>query len=257
MEWLGHSLFAGKSLFVGIWFAALFAGERFYPADEKSHAIGSRGARLGRNLAFWAINIGVSLVIVLPVTAWASGHGLWRPFWWKGWAGLALDILALDFFLYWWHRANHEIPFLWRFHSVHHLDQTLDTTTAVRFHFGEVLISAFARALVILVIGFPLPSVLFYEALILIAALFHHSNLKLPPEFERNLSRVIITPSIHWVHHHARKIDTDSNYGTVFSFWDRMFRSKSPTVRMAGMPIGVEGRAEEDLGALLMHPFRG
>ena len=257
MEWLGHSLLAGKSLVVGIWFAALFIGERLFPADEKGRAIGSRGARLGRNLAFWAVNIGVSLVIVLPVTAWASGHAFWRPFWWKGLAGLALDILALDFFLYWWHRANHEIPFLWRFHLVHHLDQTLDTTTAVRFHFGEVLISAFARALVILVIGFPLPSVLLYETLILIAALFHHSNLKLPPEFERHLSRVIITPSIHWVHHHARKIDTDSNYGTVFSFWDRMFRSKSPAVRMAGMPIGVEGQPEENLGALLMRPFRG
>ena len=254
---MAHSLLTGKALFVGVWFAALFVGERLYPADERGRAAGSRWERLGRNLTFWAVNIGVSLAVVLPVTTWAANHAFWRPYWWTGLAGLALDILALDFFLYWWHRANHEIPLLWRFHSVHHLDETLDTTTAVRFHFGEVSISAVARALVILVIGFPLLSVLLYETLILVAALFHHSNLKLPPEFERNLSRVIITPSIHWVHHHARKIDTDSNYGTVFSFWDRMFRSKSPAVRLAGMPIGVEGQAEKTLASLLARPFRG
>lgn len=256
MEWLAHIGVAAKAIVVAGWFAAFFAAERLHPADERALAVGGSLGRLSRNAVLWIINIAISFLVVVPVTAWASGHSFWRPFWWQGVAGLALDVLALDFWLYWWHRANHEIPFLWRFHSVHHLDETLDTTTAVRFHFGEVLLSAFARALVIFVVGFPLGSVLFYEALILLAALFHHSNLKLPPDFERALSRVIITPSIHWVHHHAVRIDTDSNYGTVFSFWDPMFRSKSRTARTLGMPIGVEGHREENLAALLLHPFR-
>jgi sterol desaturase/sphingolipid hydroxylase (fatty acid hydroxylase superfamily) len=88
------------------------------------------------------------------------------------------------------------------------------------------------------------------------AALFHHSNISLTPRFEKLLSRVIITPSIHWVHHHAVRSDTDSNYGTVFSFWDRMFGSRSRTKRRFGMEIGVEGKPEESLGQLLLHPFR-
>ncbi|MBZ5524662.1 MAG: hypothetical protein LAP21_20680 [Acidobacteriia bacterium] len=91
MEWPGQSLLAGKSLIVAIWFVALFAGERLRPADEKGRAIGARWGRLGRNVTLWMINIGLSLVIVLPVTAWVSGHAFWRPFWWKDSAGLALD----------------------------------------------------------------------------------------------------------------------------------------------------------------------
>ena len=114
-----------------------------------------------------------------------------------------------------------------------------------------------ARAGVILVIGFPIASVFTFEALVLIAALFHHSNLRLPKALEAALSRVVITPSIHWVHHHAIKTDTDSNYGTIFSFWDPMFTTRSKTHREFGMPIGVQGGHEQDLRALLLHPFKG
>jgi sterol desaturase/sphingolipid hydroxylase (fatty acid hydroxylase superfamily) len=148
------------------------------------------------------------------------------------------------------------IPFLWRFHEVHHLDRFLDTTSALRFHFGEVLLSALARAGVILLLGFPFVSMVVFEVLVLAAAIFHHSNLRLPAGLERALSRVVITPSIHWVHHHARRIDTDSNYGTVFSFWDPLFGTRSAKRRDLAMPIGTEGRGEEDLPALLLHPFR-
>ncbi|HET8729291.1 MAG TPA: sterol desaturase family protein, partial [Alphaproteobacteria bacterium] len=191
-----------------------------------------------------------------PVSAWAATHALaWRPDWWSGWPGLVLDILLLDFWIYWWHRANHEVPFLWRFHEVHHLDRFLDSTSAIRFHFGEVLISAFVRAAVIVLFGIPLGSVLVFEALVLIGALFHHSNLRLPPTVENALSRVVVTPSIHWVHHHRVRRDTDSNYGTLFSFWDPLFRSRSRTARSPGMPIGVERRDERPLGHLLLRPF--
>lgn len=259
MDWFTGALGA-KTAAVLVWFAILFAAERFRPADATAqplHTATPAGlARMGRNGALWAINTLIAPLIVVPITVIAADHAVWRPGWWSGMAGLALDILLLDFLIYWWHRANHVIPFLWRFHSVHHFDATLDTTTAVRFHFGEVVLSALARAGVILLIGFPLASVFTFEALVLIAALFHHSNLRLPPAFERALARVIITPSIHWVHHHKIQRDTDSNYGTIFSFWDRMFRSRSQTPRTAGMAIGVQNRREQTLPALLLHPFR-
>ncbi len=249
---LGDRLLAWKGLAVAVMFAAMFLGERLLPAARRREG----WRRAARNLGLWLANFGLSPLVVLPITAWAAGRGLVaRPDWWSGAPGLALDILLLDFWIYWWHRANHVLPLLWRFHEVHHLDRFLDATTALRFHFGEVLLSALVRAGVIVALGFPFTSVLAFETLVLIAALFHHSNLRIPPGFERALARVIITPSIHWVHHHRVRADTDSNYGTMFSFWDRLFGTRSPTPRSLDMPIGVEGREEGDFARLLIIPF--
>lgn len=212
--------------------------------------------RLGRNLGLAGLNALLSPLLVLPVTLWADGFtiGL-RPAAWGGWPGLVLDLLLLDLWLYWWHRANHELPVLWRFHAVHHLDETLDTTSALRFHFGEVALSAGVRALLIVLLDFPLTSVVLFEGLVLACTVFHHSDARLPAPLERALSRVIVTPSIHWVHHHALRADTDSNYSTVLSCWDRLFRSRSRRLRTADMPIGVERTPDRPLLPLLVAPF--
>jgi sterol desaturase/sphingolipid hydroxylase (fatty acid hydroxylase superfamily) len=249
-------LLAYKGALVGIWFAGLFLAERFWPAAPLPSPVARAPlARLARNLALAAINFLLSPFVILPLTALAAGHALaWRPAWWQGWQGLTLDLLLLDFLIYWWHRANHQWHFLWRFHLVHHLDRTLDSTSALRFHFGEVLISAAARVGAILLLGFPFLSIVAFETLLLIATIFHHSNLRLPRGLEATLSRLVITPSIHWVHHHRRRIDTDSNYGTVFSFWDRLFCSRSRAQRSPEMEIGVEGAEELALPGLLLRP---
>lgn len=262
---------AAKGVVVAVWIAALFAAERIWPAAPRPTGLdegwprragmvrSDGGRRLGRNLGLWLINTALSPLVVLPLTAWAAapGAGLaWRPAWWSGPWGLVADLLLLDLLIYWWHRANHAVPFLWRFHSVHHLDGFLDSTSALRFHFGEVLLSALARAAVIVLLGFPFASVLAFEALVLAATVFHHSNLRLPAGLERALSRLVVTPSIHWVHHHAVRRDTDSNYATVLSLWDRLFGSRSPKLRDPLMKIGVEGQSEEGMTALLMRPFR-
>jgi sterol desaturase/sphingolipid hydroxylase (fatty acid hydroxylase superfamily) len=251
-----EQLLAWKGAAVAAWFALLFVAERWRPSAPPVLAEPS-WRRLARNAALWAANVVLSPLIVVPVSAYAAVHALaWRPFWWSGVGGFVADLLLLDFLIYWWHRANHVVPFLWRFHSVHHLDRFLDTTTAVRFHFGEVLLSAAARAGVIVLLAVPLTSVLVFEALVLMGAMFHHSNLRLPPPLERALSRVVVTPSIHWVHHHRVRIDTDSNYSTVLSLWDRLFASRSPHAREPLMAIGVEGREEESVLALFAAPFR-
>ncbi|MGI9435434.1 MAG: sterol desaturase family protein [Geminicoccaceae bacterium] len=213
--------------------------------------------RLFRNLSLFGINAALSPLIVVPITIWAADHSLGlRPGWWQGWLGLGLDLVLLDLWIYWWHRANHELPFLWRFHSVHHLDETLDTTSALRFHFGEVVLSALVRGLLIIAFDLPLASVLLFEGVVLASAIFHHSDAKLPPPLEKALAKVIITPSIHWVHHHAIREDTDSNYGTLFSFWDRLFRSASLTMRWTEMPIGVQGLRDRPLLRLITTPLR-
>jgi sterol desaturase/sphingolipid hydroxylase (fatty acid hydroxylase superfamily) len=254
MEGLGEGLLAWKGVAVGAWLALLLAAERLLPAVP--FPASTAWSRPARNLAFLAISALVSLAVVVPVSAWAAGLALGlRPSWAGGAAGLLLDLLLLDFLIYWWHRANHRVPFLWRFHEVHHLDRFLDVTTAVRFHFGEVILSALARAGVIALFAIPLSSVLAFEALVLAGAAFHHSNLKLPPGLERALSFIVVTPAIHWVHHHRVRADTDSNYATVLSLWDRLFGSRSPTRRTPEMEIGVEGREEQDLPRLLVRPF--
>ena len=94
-----------------------------------------------------------------------------------------------------------------------------------------------------------------FEALVQSAALFHHSDIRLPPPLERALARVLVTPSLHWVHHHAIRADTDSNYGTVLSVWDRLFGSRSATLRTPAMPIGVERLRDLPLPRLLLAPF--
>ena len=138
---------------------------------------------------------------------------------------------------------------------MHHLDETLDASSALRFHFGEVLLSSLVRAVVIFAAGVPFTSVVVFETVLALSAIFHHSNLRLPGWLERPLSFVIVTPSIHWVHHHAIRADTDSNYAAGLSVWDRLFGSRSATIRTAEMPIGVEGRRERDLPGLLKRPL--
>ena len=110
--------------------------------------------------------------------------------------------------------------------------------------------------MVIIALDIPLVTVLVFETLVLISSVFHHSNVKLPQGVERALARVIVTPSIHWVHHHAIRRDTDSNYATVLSIWDLVFGSRSATRRTPDMPIGTEGRREKPLLGLLGRPFR-
>jgi sterol desaturase/sphingolipid hydroxylase (fatty acid hydroxylase superfamily) len=241
-----------KIALVAFGFVVLFALERVFPATQWVGGVG----RVVKNLALAGFNFIASPLIVIPVTAYAASHAYdWRPAFWAGWSGMLLDLLLLDMWIYAWHRINHRLPFLWRFHEVHHLDEMLDTTSALRFHFGEVLLSSLARASVILVLAMPLSSVIIFEAVLLVSTLFHHSNLSLPQSVEKALSRVIVTPSIHWVHHHARQADTDSNYATVLSIWDVVFGSASSTARAPDMKIGVEGRADRSLPQLIAKPF--
>ena len=280
-----ENLVVWKGVAVLVWLAALFLAERLRPAAPRptpealpgetpagQTPTGETSARpwrfppagwrrVPRNLGLWLVVAAASPLAVLPISLLATEHTLgWRAAgWaggWTGWPGLLLDLLILDLLIYWWHRANHEIPFLWRFHAVHHLDRFLDTSSALRFHVGEVLLSAGARALAIVLLDLPLASVLAFETLVLLSAIFHHSNLALPAKLERRLARLIVTPSIHWVHHHAVRRDTDSNYGAILSVWDPLFGSRSPTRRRPDMPIGVEGAAEETLPRLLLRPFR-
>ncbi|WP_417430826.1 sterol desaturase family protein [Kiloniella sp.] len=253
-------LLAYKGVIVFAWLLSLFVLERIFPAstlkDKREWLEKYVPVRVRRNICLWCCNLLLSPFVVIPLTIWATIHVIgWRPDVLSGGVGIIVDIILLDCLIYWWHRINHEIPFLWRFHEIHHLDMNLDTTSALRFHFGEVIISALMRVLVIVLFDIPLVSVIIFETILLIATIFHHSNLRLAHGVEKVLSMFIVTPEIHWVHHHALRRDTDSNYGTVFSFWDKIFRSRSDTKRTLNMKIGVEGARDKSLLQLFLKPF--
>ena len=245
-----------KLAVTGVWAAALAAMERWRPASPRPPH--SDAPRLTRNLALWLANTLMNPVLTAPIAVAAAAAPLWsRPAAWQAWWAPALDFLVLDLWIYAWHRANHEWPLLWRFHEIHHRDAFLDVSSGVRFHPGEVLISALARAPLIIALDLPLASVLAFDGLVTIAALFHHSNVRLPAGLEALLRQLVVTPSHHWVHHHAVRRDTDSNYGAVLTLWDRVLGTWSPTVRTPGMAIGAEGAPDLPLAALAARPFHG
>ena len=252
MDWLTLAADAPlKSVAVMTAFALFFALERILPARAYP---GIR--RIGRNLGLWALAV-ASAAMILPLTQWAASlQWFVKPDAWTARGGFIVDVIVLDLWVWFWHWANHQVPLLWRFHRVHHLDQHLDTTSALRFHFGETIISAIVRLPLIVLIAVPASTAVAFEALVLIAAIFHHSNIKISAPVERILSRVIVTPGIHWVHHHTDPRDTDSNYATIISVWDRIFRTRSATRRFDAMPIGLASLQDSGLGRLIASPFQ-
>ncbi len=240
--------YLNKPLIVFAVFVALFLAERIAPAARVKEQI----TRIFKNLGLAGINFLIGPIIVLPISVFAATHspGL-RPSWWN----MGLDLLLLDLWIYTWHRLNHTVPFLWRFHEVHHLDENLDASTALRFHFGEVALSSLVRAAVVWFIGVPIATVAIFETLVVVAALFHHSNIRLPSRIEVALSKLVVTPSLHWVHHHAKREDTDSNYSTILSMWDVVFKSRSSNARNLTMKMGVEGGKDENILRLILRPF--
>ncbi len=244
-----------KAALIAGWFALMAGLERVRPAAPRPAP--HRLARIVHNGAFWAQGALINPLLTMPISLWAASAALWeRPAALTGIGGLILDLILLDLWIYIWHRLNHVTPILWRFHETHHLDEFLDATSAVRFHPGELILSAGARTAIILLAAIPISSVLVFETLVLASTIFHHSNLRLPGGLERALRVFIVTPSHHWVHHHARRADTDSNYATILTVWDRLFGTLSATARTPDMPIGVQGASERRLAALMARPFR-
>lgn len=228
-------------------FALLERANEAFPSGGDWH-------RVLRNLGFGILGLGTTFLVVTPVSLTASLVG---PDWREAWsplARLAGDLLILELFIYGWHRAMHEVPFLWRFHRSHHLDTFLDVSSALRFHPGEVIISALLRSAVIITADVALSSILIFDALVITAAGFHHSNLRLSPSWDRRLRWVLVTPRHHRIHHMPRRRYTDSNYGTVFSVWDRFFQSfEDPDPKGH---YGVEGLDDRPLLELLNDPLR-
>jgi sterol desaturase/sphingolipid hydroxylase (fatty acid hydroxylase superfamily) len=171
---------------------------------------------------------------------------------------VALAAVLLDYTLYVWHVLTHRVPFLWRFHRAHHADFDLSATTALRFHFVEMMLSVPWRAAQVAAIGAAPRSLSLWQTLTLLAILFHHSNVRLPMALERWLCRVFVTPRMHGIHHSIVDYETNSNWGTIFSVPDYLHRTIRLNVPQQRIGIGIpafRGAEELRLGGVLRMPF--
>lgn len=140
------------------------------------------------------------------------------------WLYVIVGLLLLDLIgAYLAHLVEHKVKLLWRVHLVHHTDHNVDTTTANRHHPLESMIRFVFTLFGVLIVGTPIGIVMLYQSLSLIATQFNHANIKMPKKLDEALSWVIISPDMHKVHHHYKLPYTDSNYGNIFSLWDRLF----------------------------------
>lgn len=191
--------------------------------------------------ASWAVSADAGLLVSMHAPLWLS---------------VLSTVLVLDAVSYWWHRVNHRCGLLWRAHRVHHSDLGFSVTTALRFHPFELAASLPVRVSAVVLLGAEPAAVLVFEALYTFTNLVEHGDIDYPARLDRRLSRLLITPSLHRRHHSDDPRDLDSNFGTIFAIWDRLFgtfRSGSPAERLR---TGVPG-IRRDLGGLgaLALPF--
>lgn len=209
-------------------FALLFAIESIWGQRRLQRP---RWMRLGFHAGIATFNlVTIRVLAYVPLLMWIvyveqQGWGLRRFFGLVGWAEIIVSIVVLDAFDYVWHRANHRVRFLWRFHKAHHADNEMDVTTSLRFHPGELLISALVKAGWILIWGPTAVAWFLFEALVSLCAQFHHANIDFPDRVERVLSAVIVTPRYHAAHHAVDRRWGDANFSTIFSIWDHLFGS--------------------------------
>jgi sterol desaturase/sphingolipid hydroxylase (fatty acid hydroxylase superfamily) len=201
--------------------------------------------RLGVNLLVSAAAFLAVVAVVEPASTgtlqWvtSASFGLMHVVALPGAVEFVLVFLLLDVSFYYWHVANHRIALLWRIHNVHHIDPDLDVTTAFRFHFAEVALSAGFRAAQIALIGPSLAAYAVYEMFFQLGTLFHHSNLRLPIGLERLLNKLLVTPRMHGIHHSRSRHETNSNFGVVFPWWDRIHGTLRLNVPQASIVIGI------------------
>jgi sterol desaturase/sphingolipid hydroxylase (fatty acid hydroxylase superfamily) len=252
--WISGSLIAGA-------FGFLYWLEWRRPLRRE---VEPKTRRNARNLAMAGVSAAalqiVETPVLQPLTALVERRkwGLLKRVRLPLWLELPLAVILMDYTLYVWHVLTHRLPWLWRFHAVHHVDLDLDASTALRFHFAELALAVPWRAAQVAFIGVSPLSLSVWQTFLFLSILFHHSNVKLPVETERWLNRLIATPRMHGIHHSVVKEETDSNWSSGLTIWDRLHGTLRLNVPQDQIIIGVPAyREPEDVtfGKILKMPF--
>lgn len=241
---------------------ALVAAELVHPLRRRQRE--TKLHHLRRNAAVGAISAATVQVceqpIVLPLARYAAQRrwGLLPRLHLPAPLQTAVGLIALDYTLYLWHMLVHRVPWLWRFHRVHHADLDLDASTAIRFHFGELIASVPWRAAQVMVIGIDARTLQTWQTLTLMSVLFHHSNVRLPERLERAIGLVLVTPRMHGIHHSREAHEMDSNWSSGLSVWDRLHGTLKLDVDQDAIDIGVpelDHAGDVTLPRMLAAPF--
>ena len=204
---------------------ALAIAELIVPARAAARRRWPYNLALG--LVGFLIGIGASAILSLSGAVWAEANGA-GLFHWLGLSPLVavpLAVVLLDLAIYWQHRWLHSVPVLWPLHRLHHRDEAMDISTGVRFHPGEILVSALYKLVVVVALGAPPLAVAIFQILLTAASFWEHANLRIPPVLDGRLRHVIVTPAMHLIHHGRDGGDMRTNYGFSTSLWDRLFAS--------------------------------
>lgn len=214
------------------------------------------------NGGLWLLNAAVLGLVcgacAFSVADWAARAGVGLLNWTAAptWLAVVATIVVLDLVSYGWHRANHRVAGLWRFHQVHHSDPTFTASTGLRFHTGELLLSVPVRLAAVILLGAPAAAVLGFEVLFTVANLVEHGDIDLPRRSERILGRVFVTPALHRRHHSRVGRARDTNFGTIFSGWDRGLGTFTASDSSAIVDTGLPGLSEVTLGEALALPLQ-
>jgi sterol desaturase/sphingolipid hydroxylase (fatty acid hydroxylase superfamily) len=244
------------------WFAGLVWLERRQGLRDRQ--VESKLRRDVRNLAvggFGAIALHLAerpIVVPLARLVRRRRWGLLQRRRLPPWAETTLAVIMMDYTLYIWHVLVHKVPWLWRFHLVHHADLDMDASTALRFHFAELTVSVPWRAAQIVVIGVSPPALSAWQTFLFCSILFHHSNVRLPIGLERRLSRLVVTPRLHGIHHSMLEEEANSNWSSGLTMWDWLHGTLRRNVPQPKINLGVPGYrdpAELTLPDVLALPF--
>ncbi len=217
----------------------------------------------GVNLIFLSTSLIVNFLFGLAtvgVFVWLadSNFGLFNLVEMPAWSKLLLSVMALDLMAQWLaHFLLHKVSWMWRFHMVHHSDTKVDATTGTRHHPGDYLVREVFALTAIVVFGIPLAFYLFYRILTVFFAYFTHANIIIPEWIDKPISLIFITPNMHKFHHHFERPWTDTNFGNIFSFWDRMFGTMvydDPRKVEYGLDV-LDGKLDEDVMYQFKVPF--
>lgn len=252
--WLSGLVVIGTFLVLSYW-------ERRRPLRRR---VEPSGQRTGRNLmiaGFTSLALQMTerpLISRLSRLVTQRNLGLLKQLPLPLWFEIPLAVVLMDYTLYWWHVLTHRLSWLWRFHVVHHIDWDLDVSTAIRFHFAEMVCSVGWRAGQVVLIGVsPLPLSI-WQTLLLVSVMFHHSNVALPLAFERRLVQWVVTPRMHGIHHSLVHEETNSNWSSGFTIWDWLHGTLKLDVPQRRVIIGVPAYRQPDditLLRLLLLPF--
>ncbi|MBI3303021.1 MAG: sterol desaturase family protein [Deltaproteobacteria bacterium] len=226
--------------------------------------VASKLTRTVRNLAVAAVGAAALQIAERPITAPLTAmveQRSWGLLKWTSlpvWAEVPLAVVLLDYTLYVWHVLTHRVAWLWHFHVVHHVDLDLDASTALRFHFGELVLSVAWRAGQVVFLGVSPLALSVWQTAVLLSILFHHSNVRLSVETERWLNRFIVTPRMHGIHHSMVREETNANWSSGLTLWDRLHGTLRLNVPQDEITIGVPAYRESQevvLPKILMMPF--